>query len=226
MKKNSRMALVALAPAILAGAACTVRDVRPKGPDRRSPPSPLIKSGETAEIVLVPFRLDKEVPEFDLNRDLNDYLQDQLKTKFKRPDHRRKSSLGRRDRRTADRRDAFWKKAALGTAGTIVLTGKAAFSQEARKALLSTEKRKIEGPFEPEKKWAERRTYRLEARPRPPQGRDGRNPVPEHVSGHDQLRKHAAAAGVRLSRPARPDQAAALPRPFRRATESRTDSSC
>ena len=164
MKKNSRWLYAALAPAILAGAACT-SEMSAQKVRIEVPSIPLIKSGETAEIVLVPFRMDKEVPEFDLNRDLNDYLEDQLKTKFKgrittkvvtwpAPTGQGKAGDG-----TADA--GFWKKASLGTAGTIVLTGKAAFSQEARKALLSTEKRRFEGPFEPEKKWAERRTYDL-----------------------------------------------------------------
>jgi hypothetical protein len=155
MRKNSPWVFVALAA--LAAAGCT-SEMTAQKVRIEIPAIPTLKTGDIAEIVLAPFQIENEVKDFDLNQDLVDYFQDQLKTKFKGPISAKTIAWTGAETATDA---AFWKKAALGPAGTIVLTGKAAFAQESRKALLSTEKRKFEGPFEPEKKWAERRNFDL-----------------------------------------------------------------
>jgi len=155
MRKNSALVLVLLAG--LGTAACT-SEMTSEKVRIEVPAPPTLKLDGAAEIVIAPFWLEKEVKEFDLNEDLTGYLLEEFKTKF--PGRVSAKPVVWSGAEMAAQPEA-WKKAALGPAGTLVLTGKAAFSQESRKALLSSEKRKFEDPFEPEKKWAERRNFDL-----------------------------------------------------------------
>jgi hypothetical protein len=155
MRKNSLPAAAFLA--VLAAAACT-SEMTAQKVKIEIPAVPSVKAETVSEIVLAPFWIDKEVKEFDLNKDLAEYLLAELKTKF--PGRISSKPVVWTGADMAARPEA-WKKAALGPSGALVLTGKAAFVQETRKALLSTDKRKFEDPFEPEKKWAERRNFEL-----------------------------------------------------------------
>jgi hypothetical protein len=155
MRKNSGVALALLA--VLGGAACT-SEMTAEKVRIEIPAIPVLETENFTEIVLAPFWLDKEVKEFDLNKDLADYLLEEFKVKF--PGRVSTKPVVWTGAEMAAQPEA-WKKAALGPAGTLVLTGKAAFSQETRKALLSSDKKKFEDPFEPEKKWVERRNFDL-----------------------------------------------------------------
>ena len=155
MRKNSGIALVLLA--VLGGAACT-SEMTAEKVRIEIPGAPVIKPESLAEIVLAPFWLDKEVKDFDLNKVLAEYLLEEFKMKF--PGRVSTKPVAWTGADMATQPEA-WKKAALGPAGTFVLTGKAAFSRESRKALLSSDKKKFEDPFEPEKKWSERRNFDL-----------------------------------------------------------------
>jgi len=155
MRKSSPAALLLLAA--LSAAACT-SEMTAEKIRVEIPAAPALKPEAVSEIVVATFWLDKEVKEFDLNRDLSDYLLEEFRTKYP----------GRVSAKPVvwtgagmDAQPDAWRKAALGPAGAVVVTGKAAFSQETRKALLAAEKRKFDDPFEPEKRWAERRNFDL-----------------------------------------------------------------
>jgi hypothetical protein len=154
-RRNSLLAVAGLA--VLAAAACS-SEMTAQRVKIEIPAIPKIKTPEISEIVLAPFWLEREVPGVDMNKDLAEYLIDQLRPKFSgRISAKPVAWTG--PEMAAD--PEVWKRAALGPAGALVLTGKAAFSQESRKALLATDKKKFEDPFEPEKKWAERKTFVL-----------------------------------------------------------------
>jgi len=55
----------------------------------------------------------------------------------------------------------FWKKAGAGRKA-LILTGKAAFSQETRKALLDGDSRDFDGPFKPRDPWTQRKFFSLQ----------------------------------------------------------------
>jgi hypothetical protein len=55
----------------------------------------------------------------------------------------------------------FWKKTGAGRKA-IILTGKATFVQETRKALLEGDSRDFDGPFKPRDPWSERKFFSLQ----------------------------------------------------------------
>ena len=57
--------------------------------------------------------------------------------------------------------DAYWKDKVENPEETLFLTGSAQYTKEIRKAILDTKKTKYEGPFETERKLAERKFYTL-----------------------------------------------------------------
>jgi hypothetical protein len=153
-RRNSRALLVA---AVLAAAACgpdlASRKVRLEAPSR-----PEVDLAAVPEIVLAGFWLEKEVKDFDLNRDLAAYLKEELKRSFKgRVSEKAVAWTG------ADMLGSpeAWAKAGLGPAGALVLSGKAEFTGESRKALLDAEARTLDGPFEPGNPWSEKKNYSL-----------------------------------------------------------------
>jgi hypothetical protein len=155
MRKSNRAALLLLAA--LSAAACT-SEMTAEKIRVEIPAVPSLKPEAVTEIVVATFWLEKEVKDFDLNRDLSEYFLEEFRTKFPgRVSSKPVAWTGA----GMDSQPEAWRKAALGPAGAVVLTGKAVFSQETRKALLSAEKRKFDDPFEPEKRWAERRNFDL-----------------------------------------------------------------
>ncbi|MBM3293124.1 MAG: hypothetical protein FJY82_01225 [Candidatus Aminicenantes bacterium] len=155
MRKNNLLAL--LLAAGLGAAACT-SEMTAEKIRVEIPSTGVLKPGAAFEVVVAPFWLEKEVKEFDLNKDLAEYLLEEFKARYPGPVAAKPVAWTGAE--MADRPEA-WAKAALGPAGALVLTGKAAFSREARKALLAAEKRKFDDPFEPEKRWAERLNFEL-----------------------------------------------------------------
>lgn len=153
MKKNSAI-LVLLA--LLFGA-CMIETNRRVKVEIPSPAE--VRLDQTQEIVLTNFWQEKEAKDFNLNQDLLQFFQEELKRSFK-------GTLSARtitwDGADLTKNKDFWKQAAADGKNALFLTGRAQFTQEVRKALLANEKRDIDdGPFGKEKTWAERKTYSL-----------------------------------------------------------------
>jgi len=157
MKKSRRGSRLALL-AILAAASCRVVDpfIKVK---IEIPPAPAFRLEAYREIVLIPFWRENEPKEFDLNQTLLGFIEEIFKRSFK--GKLIPSSVAWENVQTAENKD-FWKKAVASSPGRLILTGKAQFSQDVRKALLGQGRRPVDdGPFAPEKAWAERLNYTL-----------------------------------------------------------------
>lgn len=124
--------------------------------------SPAAVSRETTdELILTPLKLTREVKDFDLAKELQDYWSGELASRFKGKVTPRQVPL---DKDGLFQDEAFWKELCGGSARTLVLTGQAGFSQEVRKAILEKEKGSIQEPFTKEKTWDLRRSTTLEVR--------------------------------------------------------------
>jgi hypothetical protein len=110
-------------------------------------------------IVIAGFFEEKSVQDLALSQTLAGYFRDELKTRVR-------ASLAEKPIAwpSADALEAkeIWKGAADGPIRTLILTGKAAFSRESRKALVEGERREIdEGPFKPVSPWAAKKAFSL-----------------------------------------------------------------
>ena len=123
------------------------------------PSLPEVRLDGNREIIIANFWLDKEIKDFDLNRDLVKYFQEEMKRPFK---GKLSTTTVLWDDADLPQKKDFWKGAAGEGRDAIFLTGKVQFGQELRKALLANEKRAIDdGPFAKERPWAERRNFSL-----------------------------------------------------------------
>lgn len=123
------------------------------------PAAPAFGLDAVKEITLVSFWREPDAKDFDLNETLLAFFDDLLKRSF-----RGKISISTLtwENAKAGENKEFWVKTAPGGPGRLILTGKAVFAQELRKALLGPGRRPIDdGPFAPEKTWAERLNYSL-----------------------------------------------------------------
>ncbi len=110
-------------------------------------------------LVLAGFREEASVKDLALSRDLVGFFREGLRA-------RTGAALSEKPvawpsaEALADA--ALWKAAVQGPDRTLILTGRASFSQESRRALLEPERREIdEGPFKPATPWASRKAFSL-----------------------------------------------------------------
>jgi hypothetical protein len=111
------------------------------------------------EIVIADFLVDPPVKEFSVGPALVDYFSDEMKKEFKG----RISAVPFpwTDVAQADDKDA-WTRLLADPKDKLILTGRARYAQDVRKALSAKDRRAIdEGPFGPEKAWAERKNFDL-----------------------------------------------------------------
>ena len=155
MKRN-RMLLPVLA-AVLSVSACGLEpSVKVK---IEIPGTPAVRLDAYREIVIAGFWQEKEPKDFDLNKALTEYLRDELEHQFK---GKLSSQAIAWPSAEAIQDKNFWRQALADPEGRLILTGKAQFSQDVRKALLAANRRDIDdGPFAPEKAWAERKNFSL-----------------------------------------------------------------
>jgi hypothetical protein len=123
------------------------------------PGVPAVRLEAFQEIVLADFWMENDVEEFNLNRELLGYFEEECKKQFKGRITSRTVAWENADQ--VKNRD-FWKQTFPELRDGLVLTGKAQFIEENRKALIGGDKRPIdEGPFGPKKAWAERKNFTL-----------------------------------------------------------------
>ncbi len=121
------------------------------------PAVPPVRWESIRTVVFSGFFLEKEAPGFNLDRALIDYFREALKTGFKGAQTEVPIPWTGPDS-LAD--TALWKGKGGAGEGALILTGKASFAQETRKALAGGDRRALdEGPFGPRNPWLEKRAF-------------------------------------------------------------------
>jgi len=155
MKKNSGFLILAILSA-LAVSCATESSVKVKV---EMSGVPAVRLDPYREIVLADFWLEKAPKDFNLNQALLGYLQDEIEHQFK--GKLSSKAISWESGEMVNNKD-FWRGVLADPQGRLILTGKAQFSAEVRKALLTKDRRAIDdGPFAPEKAWAERKNFVL-----------------------------------------------------------------
>lgn len=122
------------------------------------PGSAAIRRDDVKALVLAGFYQDAPVSGFDVDAVLVRYFTDEFKPQIKGTVEAKPIPWPNGDA-LADKE--FWKKAGQGRQA-LILTGKTAFIQETRKALLAGERRDFDGPFKPQSPWTERKFFSLQ----------------------------------------------------------------
>ena len=118
-----------------------------------------LRAGDIGAIYIADFRVETPPADFDIGKELVDYLYVELARKYEGKVFRRivpadKAGLA------GDR--AFWSGLETGSGPGLFLTGTIIYREEVRKALLESDRKVIDGPFREEKKGlAERRLYTM-----------------------------------------------------------------
>lgn len=158
--KGGGRSIPALALALglaLAGAACSRETVVKVSLDIPSPAA--LDWTPVRSLVLAGFREEASVKGLDLSRDLVGFLHDGLKSAVQATVTERPVTWPTAEA-LADA--ALWRSAVQGPDRTLILTGRAWFSQESQRALLDPERRELdEGPFKPTSPWASRKAFSL-----------------------------------------------------------------
>jgi len=109
------------------------------------------------KIYIGDFLIQEEREDFDLNKETIDYFTFEIGQQFKGKVSPQKITLEKEE--TFDDKE-FWKHL-FSEEESIFLTGSIKYTQEIRKAILQTQKRRLDDPFAPEKAVEERRFYTL-----------------------------------------------------------------
>ncbi|OGD12623.1 MAG: hypothetical protein A2Y86_09800 [Candidatus Aminicenantes bacterium RBG_13_62_12] len=123
-------------------------------------PSPAaVRPDQTEAVLLTNFWLPQEVKGLDLGRELAEFWAAELAVPFKMPVAEREVKFDREDIFSDE---SFWKELAGGRPKSLILTGRAGFSQETHKVLREVDKGSVGESFTREKTWAVRLSFTLE----------------------------------------------------------------
>ncbi len=124
------------------------------------PPFSPVRLADYDEILITDFLVTKAPEGLDLNKEVAQYFKLELEKKFRGNVFHLPFPI---DRDEAFQDAATWKPLASASGSRLVMTGKAALSQETRKAILSRPVRRTEEEtLSPAKKIEERRVFTLE----------------------------------------------------------------
>jgi len=112
-----------------------------------------------SNIVVTDFLIQKESKEFNLNQEIVKYFVEGLEQQFKGKVSSKKVSL---DKEELFQDKDFWKSLFPDQEGTVILTGNATYTQEIRKAILETRKKRDEDFYSRSQAIEERRFYTLD----------------------------------------------------------------
>jgi len=158
-KRNSLAPARSLAAAslLLAAAACSAVSTAPTKID--IPAVPAVKLDGVGEIAIADFLVDTPSKEFEIGPAITQYFRDAMKPEFK--GRLSVVPLAWTDAAMAGNKDA-WTRVLADPKGKLILSGRIQYAQDVRKALVSKDRRAIDdGPFAPEKPWAERKNFEL-----------------------------------------------------------------
>lgn len=122
------------------------------------PGEAVLNLAQFEEIIITNFLIQKETKDINLNQEILDYFNIEIGQEFEGKITVKKLAIEEENIFT---NDAFWKDKATKPEQTLFLTGSAQYTEEIRKAILDTKQSKFEGPFETERKLAERKFYTL-----------------------------------------------------------------
>jgi len=121
------------------------------------PATAAVKWDAYKEIILTNFWQEKEAKDFDLNKALIEYLRNEIAPQIK--GKLSSTTITWETAEMVNNKEA-WKQVVPQPRDRLILTGKAQFTQDLRKALLAKDRRSIDdGPFAPEKAWSERMAF-------------------------------------------------------------------
>jgi hypothetical protein len=109
-------------------------------------------------ITITDFLVKKSPEDFDINKELVEYFSYELEKIFE------KKIIVKKDTRLEDENFEnieFWKSFIPDTAGTLVFTGSIEYTEEVRKALIDSGKRRFETPFPAESRMYQRKFYTI-----------------------------------------------------------------
>jgi hypothetical protein len=110
------------------------------------------------EIIISDFLIKKEPKDFDLNQELVTFFSTEMTQSIKGKVSRRRISL---DNEGLFKNVSFWKELLSDSQKTVLLTGIAEYTEEIRKAILRTKKKRSDDTFSREGDVEERRFYTL-----------------------------------------------------------------
>ncbi len=121
------------------------------------PGKPIFDINQFDEIIVTDFFIKKETKGFDLNQELVNYFETQMKQNFKAKVSSRRVSLSNEE---LLKDKAFWKNIQPDSQGTVLFTGTVDYIEEVRKAIVQT-KKKADDTFQRDQAIEERRFYTL-----------------------------------------------------------------
>jgi hypothetical protein len=110
------------------------------------------------EIIVSDFLIKKEPEGFDLNQELVTFFTTEMTQSVKGRVSRRSLSL---ENEELFKNASFWKELLSGSQKTVLFTGIAEYTQEIRKAVLQTKKKRSDDTFSRDRAIEERRFYTL-----------------------------------------------------------------
>ncbi len=121
------------------------------------PGRPVFDINQFDEIIVTDFFIKQETKDFDLNQELVNYFETQMKQTFKAKVSARRVSLSD-EKLLKDK--AFWKNIQPDSQDTVLFTGTVDYLEEVRKAIVQI-KKKADATFQRDKAIEERRFYTL-----------------------------------------------------------------
>jgi len=121
------------------------------------PGRPVFDINQFDEIIVTDFFIKQETKDFDLNQELVNYFETQMKQNFKAKVSARRVSLSD-EKLLKDK--AFWKNIQPDSQDTVLFTGTVDYLEEVRKAIVQI-KKKADATFQRDKAIEERRFYTL-----------------------------------------------------------------
>ncbi len=121
------------------------------------PGKPVFNINQFDEIIVTDFFIKKETGDFDLNQELVNYFETQMKQNFKAEVLSRRVSLS--DEELLKDKD-FWKNVQSDPQKTLFFTGTVDYLEEVRKSIVQT-KKKSDATFQRDKAIEERKFYTL-----------------------------------------------------------------
>lgn len=111
-----------------------------------------------SEVIVTSFLVKDEAKGFDLSKEIVEYFVGELKRKAKGTVSTRDAVVEKEDQfEAAD----YWKTLGSNSEGTLFLTGSAQYSEETRKALIKTAKKRYEDPFPTPSRLEQRKFFTL-----------------------------------------------------------------
>jgi hypothetical protein len=121
------------------------------------PGKPVFDINQFDKIIVTDFFIKKEREDFDLNQELVNYFETQMKQNFEAEVLSRRVSLSDEE---IFKEKAFWKNIQPDSQETVLFTGTVDYLEEVRKAVVQT-KKKADDSFQRDKAIEERRFYTL-----------------------------------------------------------------